>query len=82
MFKINFIAILISIILSLLTIYLSSKKIAKKASQTLPIEAIRNPGEITLKKKIKYPKFINFLVSEELFPIKILKEIVKNIVQQ
>lgn len=60
-FKVNFLAILISIILSLLTIYLSSKKIAKKASQTLPIEAIRNPGEITLKKKIKYPKFINKL---------------------
>ena len=60
-FKINFIAILISIILSLVTIYLSSKKIAKKASKTLPIEAIRNPGEITLKKKIKCPKFINKL---------------------
>ena len=60
-FKVNFLAILISIILSLLTIYLSSKKIAKKASKTLPIEAIRNPGEITLKKKIKYPKFINKL---------------------
>lgn len=60
-FKVNFLAILISIILSLLTIYLSSKKISKKASKTLPIEVIRNPGEITLKKKIKYPKFINKL---------------------
>lgn len=60
-FKVNFLAIIISIILSLLTIYLSSKKIAKKASKTAPIEAIRNPGEISLKKKVKCSKLIDKL---------------------
>ncbi len=60
-FKVNFLAFIISIILSLLTIYLSSKKIAKKASKTAPIEAIRNPGEISLKKKVKTPKLIDKL---------------------
>lgn len=60
-FKVNFLAIIISIILSLLTIYLSSKKIAKKASKTAPIEAIRNPGEISLKKKVISPKLIDKL---------------------
>lgn len=60
-FKVNFLAIIISIILSLLTIYLSSKKIAKRASKTAPIEAIRNPGEISLKKKVKSPKLIDKL---------------------
>lgn len=60
-FKVNFLAIIISIILSLLTIYLSSKKIAKKASKTAPIEAIRNPGKISLKKKVKSPKLIDKL---------------------
>ncbi len=61
-FKTNLLAIIISIILSLLTIYLSSRKIAKKASKVSPIEALRNPGEISIKSnKIKSPKLIDKL---------------------
>lgn len=61
-FKTSFIAILLSILLSTITIYLSSRKGAKIASKTSPITAIRGNNEIKItSKKIKSPKYINKL---------------------
>lgn len=58
-FKVSFIAILFSIILSIITIYLSSIKSAKKASKISPIEAIRGNSDIKIKsKKLRIPKYI------------------------
>jgi len=52
-------AILISIFLGGVTIYLSTKAAAKKASKISPIEAIRSNNDIKIKaKKIKSPKLI------------------------
>lgn len=59
-FKTSPLAILISIILSLVTIFLSSKKGAKMASKTSPINAIRGNNEIKItSKKVRSPKYIN-----------------------
>ena len=61
-FKTSFIAIILSILLSTITIYLSSRKGAKIASKTSPITAIRGNNEIKItSKKIKSPKYINKL---------------------
>lgn len=58
-FAISGIAVVISVILSLLTIYLSARSSAKKASKISPIEAIRSSQDIKIRsKKIKSPKMI------------------------
>jgi len=58
-FTISFIAILFSIILGLITIILSARKSAKRASKISPINAIRNSEDIKIKNnKIKTPKLI------------------------
>ena len=58
-FTISFIAILFSIILGLVTIILSARKSAKRASKISPINAIRNSEDIKIKNnKIKTPKLI------------------------
>ena len=52
-------AIVISIIVSIVTIWLSCRRSAKKASKITPIEAIRSSEDIKLKaKKVKCPKII------------------------
>ena len=52
-------AIVVSIIVSVVTIWLSCKKSARKASKITPIEAIRSSEDVKLKaKKIKCPKII------------------------
>ena len=58
-YKTSVIAILVSIFLSAITIYLSAKKSAKKAAKISPIEAIRSNQDIQVKgKKLKTPKVI------------------------
>ncbi len=55
----SWIAVVVSIIVSIVTIWLSCKKSAKKASKITPIEAIRSSEDVKLKaKKIKCPKII------------------------
>lgn len=52
-------AIVVSIIVSFVTIWLSCRNSAKKASKITPIEAIRSSEDVKLKaKKIKCPKII------------------------
>ena len=52
-------AIVVSIIVSVVTIWLSCRNSAKKASKITPIEAIRSSEDVKLKaKKIKCPKII------------------------
>lgn len=59
-FDFSIIAILVSIILGIITIYLSSIRSAKKASRISPIDSIKNSANIQInKKKIKCPKLIN-----------------------
>ncbi|MCI9365701.1 MAG: ABC transporter permease [Clostridia bacterium] len=61
-FKISLIPILLSIILGFLTIYLSARSSAKKASKVSPIEGLRNSNEIKVEsKKLKTPKIIQRL---------------------
>lgn len=61
-FKISYLSILISIILSIITIFMSSKKGAKIASKTSPMVLIRGNNDILVNsKKLKTPKFINKL---------------------
>ena len=61
-YKISFEAIIISIILSSITIYLSARGSAKKASKITEIEAIKNQKDIKLNsKKLKTPKIIKSL---------------------
>ena len=61
-FKISYLSILISIILSIVTIFMSSKKGAKIASKTSPMVLIRENNDILVNsKKLKTPKFINKL---------------------
>ncbi len=56
----SILAIFISIILSLITIYFSARKSAKKASKISPITAIRNSGDIKIKtKRIRTPYLID-----------------------
>lgn len=61
-FKISYLSILISIILSIITIFMSSKKGAKIASKTSPMVLIRGNNDIKVNsKKLKTPKYINKL---------------------
>lgn len=58
--KISFIAILTSLLLGFLTIYISTKAIAKRSIRFTPIEAIRGSHDIKVSKKdVKTPRFIN-----------------------
>lgn len=58
-YSISWGAILLSVIISAITIWLSCKSSARKASKITPIEAIRNADDIKLKaKKVKCPKII------------------------
>ena len=58
-FKVSFIAIIISIILGFVTIYFSAISSAKKASKVSPIDNLRNTNDIKMNsKKLKYPKLI------------------------
>ncbi len=58
-YNISWGAIIISIAISVITIWLSCKSSARKASKVTPIEAIRNAEDIKLKaKKVKCPKII------------------------
>lgn len=58
-YRISWIAIIISVAISVITIWLSCRSSAKKASKITPIEAIRNSEDIKLKaKKVKCPKII------------------------
>lgn len=58
-YSMSWIAIAISVFVSIITIWLSCKKSAKKASKVSPIEAIRNSKDVKLKaKKVKCPKII------------------------
>ncbi len=59
-FSISWIAIAASIVLGIITIYLSALKSAFKASRVSPIESIRNSGNIKIKKRsLKCPKIIS-----------------------
>lgn len=61
-FTTNLSAIAISILLAGITIYLSARKSAKKASKISPIEAIRNNDDIKIKaKKLRTPRIIKSL---------------------
>ena len=58
-FSTNLLVIILSILLSAITIYLSARKAAKKTSKISPIEAIRSNEDIKINpKKLKTPKFI------------------------
>ena len=58
-FKVSFIAIIISIILGFVTIYFSAISSAKKASKVSPIDNLRNTNNIKISsKKLKTPKLI------------------------
>ena len=60
--SISWTAILVSILLGIITIYLSALKSARKASKVSPINSIRNSADIKIKsKKIKCPKIVNKL---------------------
>ena len=61
-FKVSFIAIIISIILGFVTIYFSAISSAKKASKVSPIDNLRNTNDIKISsKKLKTPKLIKNL---------------------
>lgn len=61
-FKTSMIPICISIILGIITIYLSAISSARKASKITPIESLRSTKEVKIKsKKLKTPKIINKL---------------------
>lgn len=58
-FKVSFVAIIISIILGFVTIYFSAISSAKKASKVSPIDDLRNTNDIKISsKKLKTPKLI------------------------
>ncbi len=58
-FKVSFVAIIISIILGFVTIYFSAISSAKKASKVSPIDNLRNTNDIKISsKKLKPPKLI------------------------
>lgn len=63
-FKISYLAIILAIITSIITIYLSCIKSARRASKISPIEAIRNNLDIKIK-------------NNKLMPRKIIKKIFK-----
>lgn len=57
--KISILPIILSVILGIITIYLSSMSSARKASKVSPIENLRNSNDIKMKsKKLKVPKLI------------------------
>lgn len=59
-YSVPILPIIISVILAIITIYLSAIGTARKASKVSPIEAIRSNEDIKIKsKKIKCPKLIN-----------------------
>lgn len=59
---VSIIPIILSIILGIITIYLSSISSARKASKVSPIEGLKNSDEIKIKsKKLKVPKVISKL---------------------
>lgn len=59
-FKIAILPMLISVLLGIITIYLSAISSARKASKVSPIENLRNTEQIKLEsKKLKTPKIIN-----------------------
>ncbi len=59
-FAFSLIGILFSALLGLVTILLSARRSAKKASKVSPIKAIRNSGEVSIKSKnLKIPAFIS-----------------------
>ncbi len=61
-YSLSLISIIISLILGIITIYLSSFRSAKRASKISPIDLIRNSGNIKIKRKsLKTPKIINKL---------------------
>ena len=61
-YKISFLSIIISIVLSSVTIYFSALKSARRASKLSPITAIRRTEDIKIKsKKLKCPKIISKL---------------------
>ena len=58
-YKMSWFAVIVSIIVSVITIWLSCRKSAKKASKITPIQAIRSSEDVKLKnKKLKCPKII------------------------
>lgn len=58
-FDLNWMSAVISALLGMVTIYLSSLRIARKASKVSPINSIRNSADIKIKaKKLKVPKII------------------------
>ena len=58
--KVALLPIILCVILSIITIYLSARSSAKKASKVNPIELLRNAEEITIKpNKLKTPKIIS-----------------------
>lgn len=59
-FKISILPILLSIILGVITIYLSARSSAKRASKVSPIEGLRSSNDIKIKNKnLKVPKIIS-----------------------
>lgn len=59
LFHVSIISVIISILLGIITIYLSAISSARKASKVSPIEQLRNSKEIKLNsKKLKSPKII------------------------
>ena len=58
-FDLNWMSAAISALLGMVTIYLSSLRIARKTSKVSPINSIRNSADIKIKaKKLKVPKII------------------------
>ena len=61
MLKVSIYPIILSVVLGIVTIYLSALSSAKKASKVSPIDLLKNPNEVKLKsKKLKVP----FLISK------------------
>ena len=59
-FKISILPILLSVILGIITIYLSARSSAKRASKVSPIEGLRSSNDIKIKNKnLKVPKIIS-----------------------
>lgn len=61
-FSFSWLAILFAVVLGIVTLLLSARKSANRASKIAPIQAIRNSGEIKIRaKKIKTPKWVGKL---------------------
>lgn len=59
-FSVSILALVVSVLLGIITIYLSALKSAFKASRVSPIESIRNSANIKLKRKsLRCPKLIS-----------------------